>query len=342
MNFKKIAVAVALALGAPISAHAVLIDPDGAGPASAVNVGSLDWTQTSFLAQGGQTAIANFTSGACVATPSLCQFTILTMANLGNFVATDGTTNIQNTGLGTNYQWTMVASFTETVTGVLGDIATFSTVPSIPGNLEIFYDTNLNANALTGSGFNDGRLILQGTAIQNASGNFQVTDSTPVPLDGFGANDYTGQNTVSGTGSNTSIGVGGLTTDPAFFLGALSTFGISFQNVSIGLPYGTTDPSDCFQQGSTGTAVGSLAAGTPQCANIHVNGLMSANSPDVNGGYVPNIGVVNGLFGNTAPDFMAQTDFNSPLVARVPEPMTLGLLGIGLAAMGWSTRRKQR
>src|SRR5262245_18134564 len=54
-------VGAALTLSLAVSANAgVIFNPDGAGPAPIIDVGSLDWGPTSFLALGGVTAISNF------------------------------------------------------------------------------------------------------------------------------------------------------------------------------------------------------------------------------------------------------------------------------------------
>ena len=72
--------------------------------------------------------------------------------------------------------------------------------------------------------------------------------------------------------------------------------------------------------------------------NTHVNGKYSANA--CSGGlYLPNVGDINGL-GRGSPDFVAQTDYNSNFSAKVPEPATVGLLGLALLGLGATRRRK--
>lgn len=346
-----LATALLAALGASTQANALLFDPDGSGSEGAINVGSFDWTTSSFVAVGGNQAVANFISGS-----GSTQFSVLTHATL---VGTLSPNNAPNTpsGLGVDYEITMILKFTEEVTDVghLGsqNIATFSAVPVGASFLEIFYDTSINANALTGSGFNDGRLILSGHELDNAAeGSFNVVApgrppvATVVDLDqSSNGNQYTGQKTVTGQGSTGAFAVDHLTTDSTFFLQQLATFGISFANISQALPYISVDPSDCFTSAASGAAVGTTV-GLSGC-NAHHDDTTYAlqTTPPGAGGYVPVVGTVNGAFFTVGtaggPDFVAQTDFNSPLVAKVPEPASITLLGFGLGALGMVSRRRR-
>src|ERR1051326_6662598 len=81
MNFTKLATAAAVALTIT-TAQAGLFDPDGGGPAPAINLGPLDWGPANFLALGGQAAVTSFvgSGGACPA--GSCTFSVLTQATL--------------------------------------------------------------------------------------------------------------------------------------------------------------------------------------------------------------------------------------------------------------------
>ena len=56
MKLSRMAVAVALTAGFAASAQAVPFDPDGAGPAGAINLGAFDWGPTTIFAYGSTTA----------------------------------------------------------------------------------------------------------------------------------------------------------------------------------------------------------------------------------------------------------------------------------------------
>lgn len=343
-------VASAFAASGSAIASPLSFDLNGAAPGNLITASSLDWAQTSFLALGGATAISNKVTNDMFGTSLSTTFDVLTHAKLTGYNDGAGVTrSLPGTFTG---EITVVSRFTENVTlaDPTNSFARFRTTGV--GWVEMYYSATPNSSNLRGSNFNDGTLIMRAEGVGLANGNFTVDDPTPVNLDGSGANDYTGQNTVSGIGTQGAIRFGTVSVarDISFLQTAIVDFSLFFNNVSIGLPFQTVDPSDCFNPNQGAATNANINAGTAtglatQCNALnHTNGTyaqnFTANGND--GGYVPVVGTTNGLFGSGASDFVAQTDFNSAVTGTVPEPGMLALLGLAFAGLGVTTMRRRR
>lgn len=368
MKLKTYLTAGLFALGAPLAAHADLsFDTEGGGgavPGEVVEIDAFDWVQNSFLAENGNLAIINFVTDNTCPNQS-CTFTVYTQGTLNSATLAGSPVWSPQFSETPPVEITYTLSFTEVVTAVNVNgttgfaTARFAVDTAGPVRFEMYYDTSVDANAVSGSGYSDGTLILYGNQILNSTGTFTITtDTTATPIatqniDQNGANDYTGQFTVPGNGSQGTIEIGGLVQDNNFFLDQLAAFGFDFSNLSQELPFTNVTPSDCFN--ATGNVSGGLAVGSSiganGCNTAHVNGTYEQNEAGATG-LVPRTSSINGFptageYGGelcnarTCPDFVAQTDPNSGIQVQAPEPGVLALTGLGLLLLG-ARRRHNR
>ena len=357
-----ISLTVAIAMGYLTSAEATFqFDPDGDSLTNnTVTMNQFDAVgNTSVLAVDGNQAIANYLLNQDAVdgiTDRDTTFTILTQTSITGLDDTS-TTPITSNSLVSGTEITVVMGFKETIADVLvsqttgNNTAYFSVLPGeTPNFFQMYYDTSPDANFLTGNGFgNDAgaQLIFDSsvTGSLSAANSFSVdTTAATSSLDGngtdnwSGANGGAGQDTVQGTGANSNIILSTVPPtfyDNNFFLFDMLTTAL-LVDINLSEPFLTNDPSMNFYD------TAGLAA-----PNYEVYDGVGGNTT---------LGLINGgltitydMMGNitavevSGKDFMFTTDANVTINGvNVPEPSIIGLMGFGLATLGFVARRRRK
>lgn len=176
----------------PLSVYPITFCPQGNGDCIE-NVASFDWAPNTIIhkdvVDGGPVPI----------TPAQSY----TQTNLNAYQDSDGLVNSMP-GLNIDYEITAVAGWPASVvpnfSGGLDFADELAMNPS-QNVVRFYHDTSKDANPLTGEGFADGKVILEGAVVAGGlSGNF-IPDGGASELDGFINDNWPGVDTITGDGA---------------------------------------------------------------------------------------------------------------------------------------------
>jgi len=322
-----LALALASALTAPAMADTINFDVDGPGGVYTPKAtDAFDWLPGNALAKN---SLPLNGGAACdeLATPGSCggqTFELIYQAELSDVSGSGypGGSIALPTGSDTSFEITIAASITELLMMSPGGPIGVSAFKHLAGAFTMYYDDlttttgggnadDVSTNETVGADYADGTPIMTGFLVPVGPLDALYTGLavTTLPLDSYAANGLPGITTVSGIGST---GMQFLVSwaHPKWFPKPPTVVDVNLTS-TLADPFTTINPSKQFFDGSV-----------PKYGADGVNGLYT---------------------GGPAEDFHFQADASSNFSAKteqIPEPASLALLGLGLAAMGFATRRR--
>lgn len=338
--FLPLAALLMFALPGSLNADTVVFDPDGTGNSSVpMDTSYFQFGAGNSLAQG----IIPFTTSTT--------FQLLFHAQLNSIVTTTGA-QFTPTGLNTSNEITIVGSLTERVVAVNAGppqrvVYRLATNQAPESFVELYYNSPPGADALAGTGYNNGTLILQGRtpATTPDVGTFVLTDPQPNPapnFDVFGLNNYAmagtgGSNVTSvvGTGS-TRLNVVVNYVNPDFFPApGGGPSGMQVKNgdtivleLNQAAPFDGVNPSRAFTAfHNTNTDATPTPSPSPPAATPRIGSVNGVSGPDLQTESLIGFSITAGFTPTPTPTPSATpsaTPSPTPIVSPSPTPTPVG------------------